>query len=280
MGSPVMQQWLATAPDWMLNAPEWLNNFFYNIFKCFIFDSRYMMLVRGLGNTLMLTFFALLLGVVLGVTIALVRVTWDKNGLEMHGAGRIFLSIANKIAKIYLTIIRGTPMVVQLLIMWFVIFAASNNKLLVGCLAFGINSGAYVAEIIRGGIMSIDAGQMEAGRSLGFNYVQTMIYIVVPQAFKTVLPALANEFIVLLKETAVAGYIGMSDLTYASNIIGGTTFVYFYPLLAAALIYLIMVMFFTWLVNRLELRLRSSEGRDSVTTRRKAGKLKGAKVDE
>ncbi|NCB50847.1 MAG: amino acid ABC transporter permease [Clostridia bacterium] len=264
----------------MLNSPEWLHDFFYNIFKCFIFDDRYLMFVRGLSNTLLLTFFALILGVVLGVTIALVRVTWDKNGCDMHGAGRMFLSIANKIAKIYLTIIRGTPMVVQLLIMYFVIFASSNNKLFVGCLAFGINSGAYVAEIIRGGIMSVDAGQMEAGRSLGFNYVQTMIFIVIPQAFKTVLPALANEFIVLLKETAVAGYIGMPDLTYASNIVGGTTFVYFYPLLAAALIYLVMVMFFTWLVGKLELRLRSSEGRETVQVRRKGLKPKGASIDE
>lgn len=257
--SAIMEQWLASAPEWMLNAPQWIHDFFYNCFKCFVYDDRYMMLVRGLGNTLTLTFFALILGVVLGVVVSLVRVTWDKNGENMHGMGKLLLGIGNAISKVYLTIIRGTPVVVQILIMYFVIFASSNNKILVGCLAFGINSGAYVAEIIRGGIMSVDAGQNEAGRSLGFGYISTMRFVILPQAFRTVLPSLANEFIVLLKETAVAGYIGLADLTYAGNIIGGISFVYFYPLLAVALVYLIMVMFFTWLVGKLERRLRAGE---------------------
>ena len=155
--------------------------------------------------------------------------------------------------------IRGTPVVVQIMIMFFVVFASSRNKILVGCLCFGINSGAYVAEIFRSGIMSIDAGQTEAGRSLGFGYIPTMRYIILPQAFKNVLPTLGNEFIVLLKETAVVGYIGLSDLTYAANTVGGNTYEYLYPLLLAAAIYLIMVMFFSYLVGRLERRLRNSE---------------------
>ena len=175
------------------------------------------------------------------------------------GFGRFMLKILNVIAKIYLTVIRGTPVVVQLMIMYYIILASSNNKLLVGMIAFGVNSGAYVAEIVRSGIMSIDPGQFEAGRSLGFNYVQTMRYIIIPQALKNVLPALANEFIVLLKETSVAGYIAMQDLTKGGDIIRGVTYSPFMPLIGVALIYLVMVMFFTFLVNKLERRLRNSE---------------------
>ena len=215
------------------------------------------MYIKGLGNTLLLTMLALLIGVVLGVVVALIRVSWDKNHMEMQGVGKGVLGFCNALSKVYLTVIRGTPMVVQLMIMYFVIFASSRNKILVGALSFGINSGAYVAEIIRGGIMSVDQGQMEAGRSLGFGYVSTMRYIILPQAFKAVLPTLANEFIVLLKETAVAGYVGLADVTYAGNIIGGNCYDYLFPLLMSALIYL--VLFFTFLVGRLERRLRNSE---------------------
>lgn len=251
--------WQQVAPQWMLDAPESLSDFFYKLFKCFIYDDRYMMYLKGLKNTLILTFFALLIGIALGVIVSLVRVSWDKNGSEMRGVGKFFLGIANAISQVYLTVIRGTPVVVQIMIMFFVIFASSRNKILVGCLSFGINSGAYVAEIIRAGIMSIDPGQMEAGQSLGFSYVPTMRHIILPQAFKNVLPALGNEFIVLIKETAVVGYIGLSDLTYAGNTVGGATYEYLYPLLAVALIYLIIVMIFSWLVGRLERRLRNSE---------------------
>lgn len=251
--------WTQIAPDWVLGLPEWLEDLCYDIYKCFIFDNRYEMYIEGLGNTLLLTFLALILGVALGVVIALIRVTWDKNGPEMHGPAKWLLAVANLVSKVYLTIIRGTPVVVQLMIMYFVIFASSRNKILVGALSFGINSGAYVAEIIRGGIMSIDQGQMEAGRSLGFGYVPTMRHIILPQAFKTVLPTLANEFIVLLKETAVAGYVGLCDVTYAGNIIGGNVYDYLFPLLMSAIIYLILVMFFTYLVGKLERRLRTSE---------------------
>ncbi len=253
------EMWPQVAPQWILDAPEWFAEFCYDVYKCFIFDDRYMMYVRGLGNTLILTMLALVLGVILGVVLALVRVTWDKNGAEMRGVGKGVLAVANWFAKLYLTVIRGTPVVVQLLIMYFVIFASSRNKILVAALSFGINSGAYVAEIIRSGIMSVDQGQMEAGRSLGFGYVSTMRHIILPQAFKAVLPALANEFIVLLKETAVAGYVSVSDLTYAGNIVGGSAYDYLFPLLMSAVIYLALVMFFTYLVGKLERRLRNSE---------------------
>ena len=253
------QTWQEVAPDWVWNLPERLGDLCYDIYKSFIFDNRYEMYIEGLGNTLLLTALALILGVVLGVVVALVRVTWDKNGAEMRGPAKWVLAVANVISKIYLTVIRGTPVVVQLLIMYFVVFASSRNKILVGALSFGINSGAYVAEIIRGGIMSIDQGQMEAGRSLGFGYVSTMRFIILPQAFKTVLPTLANEFIVLLKETAVAGYVGLCDITYAGNIIDGNVYDYLFPLLMSAMIYLALVMFFTYLVGKLERRLRTSE---------------------
>ena len=175
------------------------------------------------------------------------------------GFGYYILAFFNAICKIYLTIFRGTPIVVQLMIMYFVVFANSDNGVLVAMLAFGINSGAYVAEIFRAGIMSIDHGQFEAGRSLGFNYFQTMRFIIIPQMFKAVLPTLCNEFIALLKETSVAGYVGVIDLTKAGNIIAGRTFIYFIPLIAVALIYLVMVMILSWLVSILERRLRKSD---------------------
>ncbi|MBM6828312.1 amino acid ABC transporter permease [Anaerotignum lactatifermentans] len=226
----------------------------------FIADDRWKYLRDGLVVTLQLTFCAVLIGIVIGVVIAMIRSTHDKNINEMHkGLGSLILKFLNFIAKVYLTVIRGTPVVVQLMIMYYIILASSSSKLLVGTIAFGINSGAYVAEIVRSGIMSVDQGQFEAGRSLGFNYVQTMRYIIIPQALKTVLPTLANEFIVLLKETSVAGYIAMQDLTKGGDIIRGATFSPYMPLFAVALIYLAMVMFFTFLVNRLERRLRNSE---------------------
>ena len=253
------QLWPEVAPSWILGLPEWLEELCYDIYKCFIFDNRYEMYIEGLGNTLLLTFIALLMGVVLGVVIALVRATWDKNGQEMRGLPKFLLRIANAFCQVYLTVIRGTPVLVQLMIWYFVVFASSRNGMMVASFAFGINSGAYVAEIIRSGIMSVDVGQMEAGRSLGFGYVPTMRHIILPQAFKAVLPALANEFIVLLKETAVAGYVAVMDLTYAGNTVGGTAFEYLFPLLLTALIYLVMVMFFTHLVQKLERRLRNSE---------------------
>ena len=183
--------------------------------------------------------------------IAIIRSTYDKTGK---------MKILNFFCNVYLTVIRGTPVVVQLLIIYFVIFGSVDiSKVFVAIMAFGINSGAYVAEIFRSGIMSIDNGQFEAGRSLGFNYTQTMRYIIMPQAFKNVLPALGNEFIVLLKETSVSGYIALQDLTKGGDIIRSRTYDAFMPLLAVALIYLVMVMIFTKLVNMLERRLRNSD---------------------
>lgn len=226
----------------------------------FMEKDRWKYLLDGLGVTLKVTFFAVLLGIAIGVLIAIIRSTYEKNGKSMcMGFGKIILSICNFFCKLYLTVIRGTPVVVQLMIMYYVILASSRNKVLVAILAFGINSGAYVAEIFRSGIMSIDEGQFEAGRSLGFNFVQTMRYIIIPQAFKNVLPALANEFIVLLKETSVAGYVALQDLTKGGDIIRSQTYDAFMSLFGVAAIYLVMVIFFTWLVGRLERRLRSGE---------------------
>ena len=226
----------------------------------FVDKNRWKYLVNGLGVTLRITLFAVLMGIVLGCIVAIVRSTHDKNSENMrHGFGRGIMNFLNGICNLYLTVIRGTPVVIQLMIMYYVIFASSRNGVLIATLAFGINSGAYVAEIIRGGIMSIDNGQFEAGRSLGFNYIQTMYHIVIPQALKNVLPALANEFIVLLKETSVAGYVAVRDLTKGGDIIRSVTYSSFMPLIAVALIYLVLVIFFSRLVGILERRLRSSD---------------------
>ena len=239
---------------------EWLLSIADQFNRAFIVDDRWKYIVRGLKNTLLLTFFALILGVVIGIVVSAIRSTYDKQSSEMRkGVGKTLLTFINSICKVYLTVIRGTPVMVQVMIIYFVIMETSSNKMLCGVIAFGINSGAYVAEIIRSGIMSIDQGQTEAGRSLGYNYVQTMWYIVLPQAFKNILPALANEFIVLLKETSIASYVGVIDLTGAANIIRSLTYQSFFPLIAVALVYLVMVMFFTKLVSLLERRLKSSE---------------------
>ena len=237
---------------------ELKNEFILN----FLDGAKWKWLVDGLKNTLIITFFALLLGVAIGVIIAIIRSTYDKNR-EVYkkngGVGYVVLSVLNFISNLYLTIIRGTPVVVQLLIFYFIIFASSRNGIAVAVFAFGINSGAYVAEIFRGGIMAIDNGQFEAGRSLGFNYFQTMLYIITPQVIKATLPTLCNEFIVLLKETSVAGYVGIMDLTKAGELIRGRTFSAFMPLIAVAIIYLVVVIILTQLVKILERRLRKNE---------------------
>ena len=226
----------------------------------FIEGARWKYITNGLLVTLKVTFFALLLGIAIGVVVAMIRSSYDKTKDEMQpGPGKWIMTALNTVARLYLTVIRGTPVVVQLLIGYFVVFISTTNTVLVASLVFGINSGAYITEIIRGGIMSIDPGQFEAGRSLGFNYIQTMRFIIIPQAFKNVLPALANEFIALLKETAVCGYIGLMDLTKGGDVIRGRTFSAFMPLLAVAAIYLALVVFFSWLIGKLERRLRSSE---------------------
>lgn len=228
----------------------------------FIQDNRYEHLIKGFLNTLKITAGALVVGIVIGVVVAAVRSSYDKNKESMKlrgGLGYWIFAIVNFICKIYLTVIRGTPVVVQLLISYFLIFVNVQDGVPIGIFAFGINSGAYVAEIFRAGIMSIDNGQFEAGRSLGFNYLQTMRHIIIPQVFKAVLPTLCNEFIALLKETSVAGYVGVADLTKAGNIIAGRTFSYYLPLLTVAAIYLVIVLILSWLVGKLERRLRKSE---------------------
>lgn len=238
-----------------------LDKFQASFYQNFIQDDRWKYIVDGLGNTLKITFFSVIIGIALGFLVAIIRSTYDKT----HRPGvwtidSICLGFLNFLCKVYLTVIRGTPVLIQLLIIYFVVFGSVKiDKVLVAVMAFGINSGAYVAEIFRSGIMSIDNGQFEAGRSLGFNYVQTMFYIIMPQAFKNVLPALCNEFIVLLKETSVAGYIAIQDLTKGADIIRSRTYSAFMPLIAAAVIYLAMVMIFTYFVQKLERRLRSSD---------------------
>mgnify|MGYP002562693137 CR=1 FL=1 len=217
----------------------------------FIEDNRWKYIVDGLKITLIVTIFAVLIGVLLGFLIAIVRTTHDKTGK---------LKILNAICKVYLTVIRGTPVVVQLMIIYFIIFGSVDiSKVLVAIIAFGINSGAYVAEIFRSGIMSIDNGQFEAARSLGLSYRKTMKLVILPQAFKNVLPALANEFIVLLKETSISGYIGLNDLTRGGDIIRSITYDPMLPLFGVAIIYLVLVVILSSLVKKLERRLRSNE---------------------
>lgn len=234
---------------------NWFNSFFATlssgIYSNFIEKGRWHYIADGLLVTLKVAFFSVLIGVVLGLIVSIIRSTHDKTGK---------MKFSNAICKLYLTVIRGTPVLVQLLIIYFVIFADFNvDKALAAIIAFGINSGAYVAEIFRSGIMAVDKGQFEAGRSLGFNYTKTMWYIILPQAFKNVLPALGNEFIVLLKETSISGYIALQDLTKGADIIRSQTYAAFVPLAAVALIYLSIVMLLSFFINKLERRLRNSD---------------------
>lgn len=227
-----------------------MSDFLSKFQQDFINDDRYMYLIRGLGNTLLITLLAVIVGIVLGFLVAIIRATHDK-----HGG----LNILNAVCKVYLTVWRGTPTMVQLLIMFYIILASVNNKIMVAVIAFGLNSAAYVAEIVRSGIMSVDEGQFEAGRSLGLTYGQTMRLIILPQAFKNVLPALANEFITLLKETSISGYIALPDLTKGGDIIRSITYDPYLPLLGVAAIYLVLVMILTAGVHKLETRLRTNE---------------------
>ncbi len=243
-----METFWLSVKGWFVNL--W-KNFADQFYLNFIKDNRWKYLTGGLGNTLMITMGALVLGVVFGFLLALVRTTHDRTGK---------LGFLNGLAKLYLTVVRGTPVVVQLMIIYFVVFASVRiNGVIAAIIAFGLNSAAYVAEIFRSGIMSIDKGQMEAGRSLGLTYGQTMWRIIMPQAVKNVLPALGNEMITLLKETSVAGYIALQDLTKGGDIIRGRTYSAFMPLLAVAAIYLIIVLILQALVGRLERRLAKSD---------------------
>lgn len=241
---------------------EWFNSIAEKFMRCFVDNGYWKWLLEGLQKTIIITFFAVLIGFVFGVVLATIRSSYDKNeeSLKLRGGfGYHILKIANSICKAYITLVRGIPVVVQLMIWYFIILVSQKNGVIIAIVAFGFNSAAYVAEIFRGGIMSIDQGQFEAGRSLGFNYVQTMIHIIIPQTIKAVLPTLLNEIIALLKETSVAGYVGIMDLTKAGDLIRGRTFEAFMPLIAVALIYLVTVLLLTKIFGLLERRLRRSE---------------------
>ena len=238
-----------------------------SFYAAFITQNRWQQYLSGLGRTLQVTVMALILGVILGVVVALVRTSHDQRREgqpKMTGSAAVkqgFLNFFNVICKIYVTIIRGTPAIVQLMILGFIIFKSSRNFTMVGALGLGINSGAYVSEIIRSGLMSVDPGQMEAGRSLGLNYFTTMVNIIIPQAIKNILPALGNEFIVLLKDTSLISVIAGKELLYAARSIGAKTYDYMFPLVGTAAVYLVMVILFTWLLGILERRLRASDHR-------------------
>lgn len=229
---------------------EFINNICNDFYKSIIVDDRYIFILEGLRNTVLISFFAILIGILLGGLIALIiDFTKDKKGFK----------ILSSICKAYINIIRGTPVVLQLMIIYYIIFRniTNINLIFVGSLAFGINSSAYVAEIIRAGINSVNKGQTEAAVSLGLNRIETMRYIIVPQAIKAILPTLGNEFIALIKETAVAGYIGIMDLTKSSDIIASRTYDYFFPLMLVAVIYLMIVLYLTRFMNKLERRLNN-----------------------
>ena len=229
---------------------------------CFVDEGYWRWLVQGFKNSLIITFFAIIVGFAFGIVLATIRSSYDKNEETLRlrgGLGYWLLKIVNAISKIYIAVVRGVPVVVQLMMWYFVILVSQDNDVIVAIVAFGFNSAAYVAEIFRGGIMSVDNGQFEAGRSLGFGYVRTMIHIVIPQAVKTVLPTLLNEVIALLKETSVAGYVGIMDLTKAGDLIRGRTFEAFMPLIAVAIIYLLTVIILTAVFTAIERRLRKSE---------------------
>ena len=227
---------------------------FYKFYQAFLLKDRWLQYIDGVGTTLLVTAIALALGVVLGSVVAMVRVTHDQ---QRPGHKNPVLGFFNAVCEVYATIIRGTPMMVQLLIMSMVIFSNSRNFTMVGALTLGINSGAYVSEIIRGGLMAVDPGQMEAGR--GLNYMTTMVVIIIPQAIRAVLPALGNEFIVLLKDTSLITVIGGKELLYAAQGIMNRTYDAMFPLLGVAAIYLVLVMLLTWLLGKFERRLAQSD---------------------
>ena len=235
-----------------------LQDFFVKFYQAFIVADRWQQYIKGVGTTLLVTAMALALGVVLGSVVAMIRVAHDQQ--KPHHRNPV-LGIFNAVAKVYATIIRGTPMMVQLLIMSMVVFKSSREFTLVGALTLGINSGAYVSEIIRGGLMAVDPGQMEAGRSLGLNYMTTMFEIIIPQAIRSILPALGNEFIVLLKDTSLITVIGGKELLYAAQGIMNRTYEAMFPLLGIACIYLVLVMLLSWLLSKVERKLAQSDRR-------------------
>ena len=230
--------------------------FFVKFYQAFIEADRWKQYLEGVGTTLLVTAMALAMGVALGIIVAIIRTAHDQ---QRPGNKKCLLGIVDRVCRIYVTVIRGTPMMVQLLIMGMVIFSSSRNFTMIGAVTLGINSGAYVAEIIRGGLMALDRGQMEAGRSLGLGYVDTMRFIIVPQAFKAVLPALGNEFIVLLKDTSLITVIGGKELVNAAQGIYNRTYEQMFPLMGVACIYLVLVVILTKLLDILERRLRQGD---------------------
>lgn len=252
-------KWIAEAPAWILALPESLQRFCFQVFQVFIYENRWKFFTDGLATTFLVTIGALIIGVIIGMIVAIIRSTHD----SARHRPNVFLRILNSICKIYVTVLRGTPLMVQLLIMGFVIMVPKGETETVLCaiITLGINSGAYVAEIARSGIMSINAGQMEAGRSLGLNYWQTMWSIILPQAFKNILPALGNELIALLKETSLVTVIALQDVTKAAQVIVSKAYTAVIPYISLAVIYLVLVMILTKLLGILERRLRESDKR-------------------
>ncbi len=250
--------WILSGPGWLQSAPEWLQNLLFQLYQTFIYQNRWKFFTDGLKITFMVTIGALILGIIFGLIVAIIRVAHDTKN---DGSPSLILRILNGVCKVYLTVIRGTPMMVQLLIMGFVIMVPKTDSgmILCGIITLGINSGAYVAEIARSGIMSISKGQTEAGRSLGFNYVQTMWYIIIPQAVKNILPALGNEMITLLKDTSLVSVIALRDVTKQAQNIVSKTYQAYVPYISLAVIYLVIVMILTKLLSVFERRLRKSD---------------------
>ncbi len=250
-------KWLETAPTWIVSLPEWISKFIYQLYQTFVIEDRWKLFLGGLEMTFVVTIGALILGVAIGMLVAIIRSSHDLS----RGKPNFILRILNSLCKTYITVLRGTPLMVQLLIMGFVVMVPKTNfdTVLCGIITLGINSGAYVAEIARSGIMSIPAGQMEAGRSLGLNYVQTMVSIILPQAFKNILPALGNELIALLKETSLVTTIALTDVTKAAQVVTSRTYDAFVPYISLAVIYLVLVMALTKLLGVLERRLRAGD---------------------
>lgn len=250
-------QWLADAPNWIQGLPQWLQSFIFQLYQTFIYQNRWQFFTDGLKITFIVTIGALIIGVVIGLIIAIIRTTHDSLGNKVP----IAIKLLNAFSKLYLTVIRGTPMMVQLLIMGFVIMVpkTESGSIVCGIVTLGINSGAYVAEIARSGIMSVNKGQTEAGRSLGLNYTQTMWYIVIPQAIKNILPALGNEMITLLKDTSLVSVIALRDVTKQAQNIVSKTYEPYIPYISLALIYLVIVIILTKLLGILERRLRKSD---------------------
>lgn len=255
-----MEGWLETAPGWVHSLPDGLQTLLFQLYQTFIYQDRWTWFADGLKITFAVTIGALILGVIIGLLVAIIRTAHDS---QRAGKRNPLLGVLDVICKVYLTVIRGTPMMVQLLIMGFVILVPKDDtgRLICGIVTLGINSGAYVAEIARSGLMSISAGQMEAGRSLGLNYGQTMRYIIIPQAIKNILPALGNEMITLLKDTSLVSVIALRDVTKQAQNIVANTYQAYVPYISLAVIYLVIVIILTKLLGIFERRLRASDRR-------------------